>query len=1039
MLNKVLELQPNNYYTLDNELCFYLGENVSRKLGSDEAVAAFIREICDLGYLTIYSRNKEDGNDFFRAMTSNYQLKLARSEKNNFSIVSVFSGREFQAKKKYLYGLGVFLVILEEGTSVIYRHEKYSNDSRSNDWGMSSDSMNAFVYAVDDYFFSEGKTNTTKIDKRFDMQVLQPVRNFTHYEDIVEQMASMGGEHFQYDYYTVERGSSAKQKEYLFFSSTFDSEKENFQIGDRVAVNTNEKINDELNRTIKGTIIDRSLEEDGVCLRIEFVEQFDDYLFENKGGYIYPQVNETQKRVRNGVLRSIQNGSAISKYMYHLFSKYETEGYEPQDGWEEFKKELENEKYPTNKSQMEAIQRGIETKDIQLVLGPPGTGKTTVIVSWIKYFIRHGKRVLVSSQNNAAVDNVLERVGKSKDARIIRLGNLSKIQDNCKKYSTEEQIESTAEKYVNKLKDSQGKISNDIRELEQKINLINKDMPIILQFQEDAKTRDKYVEVANQISINIKNSFQQYLSKKNVYTSLLNDKTHKEIALFAIRRKNAFWRFLFQPLSIYMKKELVQIIKKLEYEFPVFDASKGKYEDSIRQLNDFLSDADYKALKNRYGEYEEQIRQAAYTPTLAGPFSVDKFDTSVLVSNPRQAIETVEKYKNVLESILYNVRLVKKTLDDWEIAINSKRSEIVTNLLIENSNVVGATCIGINTRRQFQNLDFDVSIIDESGQIQVHNVIVPMSRAPKTLMLGDHLQIPPMANEEVVKLCKQDGIKTDLLEMSFFEFLFKKLENKNPDTPNITRLDEQFRMPGNISDVISDWFYGGNYHAHYDMSEWEPMIKGTSKPLIIISTSRASNRFEQNKYNSPDKTEGYGNELEADIVGNIIENVFSDRKPDSEQVGVISAYGRQVRLIRKIISAKKLGFSSEQVYSIAASLDSFQGQERPLIIYSSTRSTDPNGRFYKSPDKARVGFMKELRRLNVAFTRCQKQLVIIGDFDYLTSCEYEEIDPNTNKPIPNKSEKEYSRFMQKMLDQAIGEAGEFYYLDEFYQRVGING
>ena len=59
---------------------------------------------------------------------------------------------------------------------------------------------------------------------------------------------------------------------------------------------------------------------------------------------------------------------------------------------------------------------------------------------------------------------------------------------------------------------------------------------------------------------------------------------------------------------------------------------------------------------------------------------------------------------------------------------------------------------------------------------------------------------------------------------------------------------------------------------------------------------------------------------------------------------------------------------------MVASLDSFQGQERPLILYSLTRSTT-----YKKSEMGRVGFMKELRRLNVAFTRCQKQLVIVGD------------------------------------------------------------
>ena len=116
-------------------------------------------------------------------------------------------------------------------------------------------------------------------------------------------------------------------------------------------------------------------------------------------------------------------------------------------------------------------------------------------------------------------------------------------------------------------------------------------------------------------------------------------------------------------------------------------------------------------------------------------------------------------------------------------------------------------------------------------------------------------------------------------------------------------------------------------------------------------------------------------------------------------------------------------------------MDSFQGQERPLIIYSCTRSADPKR---VPPNRARVGFLKELRRLNVAFTRCQIQLVIIGDYDYLTTCEYEKLDEETGEPVPNQSEKKYSEFMQRMIDQAKSGQGEFYYTDEFYERTGMS-
>ena len=97
---------------------------------------------------------------------------------------------------------------------------------------------------------------------------------------------------------------------------------------------------------------------------------------------------------------------------------------------------------------------------------------------------------------------------------------------------------------------------------------------------------------------------------------------------------------------------------------------------------------------------------------------------------------------------------------------------------------------------------------------------------------------------------------------------------------------------------------------------------------------------------------------------------------------------------------------------MVASLDSFQGQERPLILYSLTRST-----IYKSPQMGRIGFMKELRRLNVAFTRCQKQLVIVGDINYLSQCMNMEKVMEEDSEWPCAGQKESEIITQEIINQ----------------------
>ena len=410
-----------------------------------------------------------------------------------------------------------------------------------------------------------------------------------------------------------------------------------------------------------------------------------------------------------------------------------------------------------------------------------------------------------------------------------------------------------------------------------------------------------------------------------------------------------------------------------------------------------------------------------------------------------------------------------------------------------------ATCIGINSNKDFANVKFDVAIIDEAGQIQIHNALIPMSRARKNLLLGDYKQIPPCANDDVVAACEADEIDTKLLNMSFFEYIFEAMRKKTidrlesqgldrslilkpvledyeaepykkfepetvqdmikrvtEDPKKLVNLNSQFRMPGNISDIISEWFYEGNYHSSYNMDKFSAIVPGTDKPLVVISTSKAKKR----KESQPASKMGYQNLYEAELIANMVADIVESQQEKAkgeylekieDNIGIISAYGAQVRLIRERLGKKKLGIKESQIRSMVASLDSFQGQERPLILYSLTRSTT-----YKKPEMGRVGFMKELRRLNVAFTRCQKQLVIVGDIDYLTQCmnmealkdegtewpcahqeETEIIDNDTINQCaecPAICERKFARFMRLLMQHVDAGAGNSFQSEDFFRR-----
>lgn len=113
---------------------------------------------------------------------------------------------------------------------------------------------------------------------------------------------------------------------------------------------------------------------------------------------------------------------------------------------------------------------------------------------------------------------------------------------------------------------------------------------------------------------------------------------------------------------------------------------------------------------------------------------------------------------------------------------------------------------------------------------------------------------------------------------------------------------------------------------------------------------------------------------------------------------------------------------------MVATLDSYQGQERDIILYSFTKSSND------SPKKRRIGFLNELRRLNVAMTRCKKMLILIGDMEFLGGCEHCDKD-DSGHLIYDKSEKQFSDFINKMVSDVKKGRGELISYQEFVRRV----
>jgi len=230
------------------------------------------------------------------------------------------------------------------------------------------------------------------------------------------------------------------------------------------------------------------------------------------------------------------------------------------------------------------------------------------------------------------------------------------------------------------------------------------------------------------------------------------------------------------------------------------------------------------------------------------------------------------------------------------------------------------------------------------------------------------------------------------LERSLFEWLWRNYR----DIPRVM-LDTQFRMHPGIADFVGSVFYPEGLRTAVDENERTIAFGEFTRPVCLIPTSAYKDRFEE--YLDP----GYRNRLEARVVRRVLEKAEQELT-QSQEFGVITPYAHQVELVlteldTMLPSLQKVRLAADDV----ASVDSFQGSERDVILISFVRSPasckrcEGTGRRRGQPctycnGKGWCGtglkFARDLQRLNVAFSRARKMLILVGDIDALTDSHY---------------------------------------------------
>ena len=307
---------------------------------------------------------------------------------------------------------------------------------------------------------------------------------------------------------------------------------------------------------------------------------------------------------------------------------------------------------------------------------------------------------------------------------------------------------------------------------------------------------------------------------------------------------------------------------------------------------------------------------------------------------------------------LARVQELRRIVNHWRTVVG--RSRDFEDLVSKSARVVAATCsisAKLNPRGSSADVSFDWAIVDEAGRATVPEVLIPIVMAQRVILVGDERQLPPMIDENMGRIAKDQAATG--FETSLFQDL---LEQEVASRQHVAGLETQYRMHPAIGNLISDAFYEGAL-VNGDVERTHRFADSFPAVVNWISTSRLRDKAESRS------GESFDNIAEATVVAAVLERIQKDGGRKRElRVGVISGYKAQVGRLRGLIDTTDLQRWSGMSIDIAT-VDSFQGRECDVVIYSTVRSNAAR----------KIGFLRDYRRLNVALSRARDLLIIVGD------------------------------------------------------------
>jgi hypothetical protein len=305
---------------------------------------------------------------------------------------------------------------------------------------------------------------------------------------------------------------------------------------------------------------------------------------------------------------------------------------------------------------------------------------------------------------------------------------------------------------------------------------------------------------------------------------------------------------------------------------------------------------------------------------------------------------------------------------EWEIRFG--RSPQFKAALVTQSQVIAGTCLGVMGVPGRNEITYDLCIVDEASIATPTEVLVPMARARRTILVGDHKQLSPFQDPELKTsgLLQRFSLTVNDQKATLFNHLRESLPNDLKKS-----LSTQHRMLPAIGNLVSACFY----ESALKSAERLPLNllqRTLPRPVVWFSTSRCESRG--SKPVGTSQWNGFEVKYISDLLGRIdFELRHQKIKSRKLSVAVLTGYGEQLSRLHSAIQNRRHEWESYSDIYVNV-VDAFQGRDADILIFSVTRS-----------DVRGLGFLREMERINVALSRGKEHLIIVGDHQFCQEAE----------------------------------------------------